>query len=302
MKTKVITIFAALLTSAAQADPGMALPTPEAARSVLINAISAKDKGALLQLLGSEAGTIVNSGDPTYDDFILGRLADGIEKQCSIDRWDDDTVFFNIGPNSWQMPIPLLKTDGGWAFNVGHDKDQILLKRIRRNEANAVEVCRAYVNAQRIYSQKDVNGDGAREYAQKIISDDGKRNGLYWPQVRPTDSTSPLGPLFGKARERGYLPPAAGEEIVYQGYAYRILTSQVDPAKDGATNYIVDGRLTGGFGLVCWPAKWGTSGKRMFLVNQDGRVWQKDLGPQTGDLQKQMTTYNPDSSWQPANL
>jgi hypothetical protein len=284
------------------AQKGMAAPTPEVAKSWLIEAMAAKDKAALLNLLGSDAKDIVNSGDPTYDDFMLGKLSDAAAKQCVIDQWDQDTVFFNIGPNSWRMPIPLEKADAGWVFNPKYDKKQILQKRIRRNQANAIEVCRAYVNAQQLYSQRDLNGNNVRDYAQKFISTTGKRDGLYWPQANPADDASPLGPLVEKARARGYAPPEPGDESVYQGYVYRILTSQGSEAPGGARSYVADGNMTGGFALVCWPAKYGDSGQLTFIVNQAGRVLQKDLGPQTADAVKQVTSYNPDASWGAANL
>jgi Protein of unknown function (DUF2950) len=306
MKQSVLHLLSAALVAlgpvVCHAQKGIVLPTPEAAKSWLIEAMGAKDKSALLQLLGSDAKDIVNSGDPTYDDFILGRLSDAAAKQCVIDQWDQDTVFFNIGPNSWRMPIPLEKTDAGWVFNPKYDKNQILQKRIRRNQANAVEVCRAYVNAQLLYSQRDINGNGAPDYAQKFISTTGKRDGLYWPQANPAAAVSPLGPLVEKARARGYAAPEPGEETVYQGYVYRILTSQGSEAQGGARSYVVDGNMTGGFALVCWPVKYGDSGQLTFIVNQAGRVLQKDLGAQTADAVKKITSYNPDSSWGPANL
>src|SRR5688572_28413813 len=164
------------------AQKGMPAPTPATAKSWLIEAMAAKDKGALLNLLSSDAKNIVNSGDPTFDDFMLGKLSDAAAKQCVIDQWDQDTVFLNFAPNSWLMPIPLEKTDAGWVFNPNYDKKQILQKRIRRNQSNAVEVCRAFVNAQQLYSQRDLNKNNVRDYAQKFISTTGKRDGLYWPQ------------------------------------------------------------------------------------------------------------------------
>jgi hypothetical protein len=292
----------ALLPLLAHAEPGIALPSPESAQSWLLEAMAAKDKAALVKLLGSDAQSLVNSGDPTYDDFILGRLSEAAAKQCMIDQWDESTVYFNIGPNSWQLPIPLLKTDKGWVFNPGYDKDQMLQKRIRRNQANAVGVVRAYVEAQELYAQRDRNGNGIRDYAQKFISTPGKHDGLYWPQANPTDDVSPLGPLVEKARSRGYAAPAPGEETVYQGYVYRILTAQGANAPGGASTYLAGGNLTGGFALICWPAKWGDSGKLTFIVNQAGRVLQKDLGGQTPALVKKITTYDPDSSWGAAEL
>lgn len=305
MKPSVLRLFSAALIAlpplVVQAEPAMVLPTPEAAKSQLIEAMGKKDKAALLQLLGSDANAIVNSGDPTYDDFILGRLSAEAAKQCVIDQWDEGTVYFNIGPNSWQMPIPLIKSDAGWAFNAGYDKNQILQKRIRRNQANAVEVCRAYVNAQQLYAEQDINTNGTPDYAKRFVSTPGKHDGLYWPITSPADNASPLGPLVEKARARGYSAPAPGEETLYQGYVYRILTSQGPDAAGGARDYVVDGNLTGGFALVCWPAKYGDSGQLCFVVNQTGRVLQRDLGPETNTLVKKITSYNPDSSWGLAN-
>jgi len=306
MKTTTFILIAAglyhSLSFVSQADPGLTMASPEGAQSWLLQAIAAKDKDALVQLFGSDSLNLVNSGDATYDDFILGKLFDAAQKQCVIDRWDESTVFFNIGPNSWQLPIPLVKTDKGWVFNPNYDKAEILQKRTQRNQVNAVEICRAYVQAQEVYAEQDRNGNQVRDYAQKFISTPGQHDGLYWPVVTPADVASPLGPIIEKARSRGYAPPPPGDETVYQGYTYRILTSQGDKAPGGSRSYLSGGKLIGGFGLICWPAKWGDSGKLTYMVNQSGQVLQRDLGAQTSDLVKGIKTYNPDSEWSAVNF
>lgn len=285
----------------AGAVSGTVYPTPEAAKSDLIEAVGAKNKGALITVLGSGAEDLVNSGDPVYDDFMLGRISKEAAAQCVIDQWDEGTVFFNIGPNSWQLPIPLVKTDAGWVFNPAYDKDQIIQKRVRRNEASATEVCRTYVQAQRLYAERDRNANGVPDFAQKIISSPGTHDGLYWPQADPNDNVSPLWPLVEKARHEGYGAEGASGKTPYRGYYYRILTAQGPDAPGGAMEYIADGKMTKGFALIGWPAKWGNSGVNTFIVNQSGRVWRKDLGERTDELASKIDKFNPDSSWQPAN-
>jgi hypothetical protein len=194
-----------------------------------------------------------------------------------------------------------VKTDAGWVFNPAYDKDQIIQKRIRRNEASATEVCRTYVQAQRLYAERDRNANGVPDFAQKIISSPGTHDGLYWPQADPNDNVSPLWPLVEKARHEGYGGEATRGRIPYRGYYYRILTAQGPDAPGGAMEYVADGKMTKGFALIGWPAKWGNSGVNTFIVNQSGRVWRKDLGERTEEQASKIDKFNPDSSWQPAN-
>jgi hypothetical protein len=286
------TVFIAATASAADV-----FPSPEAAKSALLQALAGRDKDSLLGILGSGAASLVNSGDPTYDDFILGRLSKEASQQCDVNQWDENTVFFNFGGNSWQLPIPLKKNSDGWRFDVSYGKGQILQNRIRRNEAGVRVVRRQYVNAQLTYAQQDRTGNGVLKFAQRFISSPGTHDGLYWPRANDAENASPLADLIQKARQEGYGTGEFGVEP-YQGYCYRILTSQGANAQGGARDYIIGGNMTGGFALLAWPAKWGDSGKNTFLVNQQGQIWQKDFGAETATAAKKITSYDPDASWQ----
>ena len=291
-----IALFA-LWPLGASADPPTVFSSPEAAKSALLQALSAKNKESLLGMLGKGAEGLVNSGDPTYDDFILGRLSKEASQQCDVDQWDENTVFFDFGGNSWQLPIPLKKGDNGWSFDASYGKAQILQNRIQRNEAGVRGVRRQYCNAQLTYAQQDRTGNGVIKFAQRFISSSGTHDGLYWPRANDAENASPLADLIQKARKEGYGTGEFGVEP-YQGYHYRILTSQGADAQGGARDYIIGGNMTGGFALLAWPAKWGDSGKNTFLVNQQGQIWQKDFGAETAAAAEKITSYNPDASWQ----
>ena len=203
-----------------------------------------------------------------------------------------------IGNREWPFPIPLVKQGGAWRFDTEAGAEEILNRRIGRNELGAIEVCRAHVDAQREYASKDRNGDGILEYASRFRSSPGQRDGLYWP-VGPDEETSPMGPLMASAQAEGYFTQQlpGHERQPYHGYYYRILTRQGEDAPGGAYDYIVRDRMIGGFALVAFPAKYGASGIMTFIVNQDGVVYQSDLGPDTEAIARQMTEFNPDTNW-----
>ena len=302
MKTHlVLTALLTLLPMMAGAEPGPVFNSPEAAKAALMSAIGSRDKGAILNVVGDDAKDIVNSGDPTYDDFILGRITKEAAQLCDIERWDGDTIYFDIGPDAWQLPIPLKRKDGGWRFDPSDGKRQILQNRIRRNEATAGVVGRTFANAQLLYAEAIRAGNTVKTYARRFISTPGTQDGLYWPKTTATDDASPLAPLIEKARKEGYPEGEFGAETPYHGYHYRVLTAQGANAPGGARDYMSDGKLIHGFALVSWPAKWGDSGVNTFLVHWNGQVWKKDLGAQTASLVKEITSYNPDSSWQLAS-
>jgi hypothetical protein len=187
-----------------------------------------------------------------------------------------------------------------WSFDTRKGKEELINRRIGRNELNTIQVCLAYVDAQREYALKDRDGDGLVEYAQEFRSDRGKKNGLYW-DVKAGEAQSPLGPLFAAAREKGYSPKAAGgKPVPYHGYYYRILTGQGKNAPGGAYDYVVKGNMIGGFALVAYPAQYGSSGVMTFIVNHDGVVYQKDLGKSTEKSAVAMKLFNPDQTWKRA--
>ena len=198
------------------------------------------------------------------------------------------------------MPIPLIKDETGkaWVFDMETGKDEIINRRIGRNELTVIEVCKAICDAQREYAERDLGGSVA-EYARKFISDSGTTNGLYWPTAEG-EQPSPLGEFVAQAQGQGYTATPTTQPRPYHGYFYRILTAQGTDAPGGALNYMINGKLIGGFAVVAWPAEYGNSGVMTFITNYSGDVFQKDLGEQTDELARGMTEYNPDSSWKKA--
>ena len=197
-----------------------------------------------------------------------------------------------MGENSYPFPFPLVKDAAGWRFDARRGANEIVNRRIGANELATIQVCLAYVDAQREFVLKDRDSNGVLEYAQKLVSTPGKHDGLYWA-AKEGESPSPLGPLGLKARHEGYGKDAGA----YHGYRYKILTGQGKGAPGGAYDYVVKGKMIGGFGLVAWPARWGASGVMTFVCNHEGVVYETNLGPDTGTIAAAMTRFNPDSTW-----
>jgi hypothetical protein len=214
----------------------------------------------------------------------------------------DAKVILHIGNENWPFPIPIVKKNGQWFYDTEAGKEEILNRRIGENELTAILVCRTYVKAQREYTLKDWDGDGIFAYAQKLRSDRGKRNGLFWRSA-PGEEVSPLGELVAKARVEGYKKETAvfkeEKSSPFHGYYFKILTGQGKSAPGGKYNYIINGNMVGGFALVAFPSNWGKSGVMTFIVNQQGKVYQKNLGPDTLKIARKMKVYNPDKSWTP---
>ena len=204
-------------------------------------------------------------------------------------------MVLQTGKDEWPFPIPLVKENDRWRFDTSAGKEEIINRRIGRNELDVIQVCLAIVDAEREYYQRDPDGDKLLQYAQKFISTKGKRDGLYW-ETKPDEQPSPLGPLVAQARGEGY-KGAAGKPIPYHGYYYKILTGQGKDAPGGAYDYLVKGKMMGGFGMVAYPAQYGSSGIMTFIVNHDGVVYQKDLGANTASVAQSMTKFNPDKTW-----
>ena len=264
--------------------------TPEAAVDALVAAARSDRTSELVRLLGPDSGALVTSGDPVADKQARQKFVAAYDLKHAIEKDGDAKAILVIGDEQWPLPIPIMQAKGGWRFDTAEGKQEILRRRIGRNELSTIEVCRAYVDAQREYASKDRNGDGILEYAQKFVSTKGKEDGLYW-QVEPGELESPMGPLFASARAEGY------RRQPYHGYYYRILTGQGKDAPGGAYSYLAGKRMIGGFALVAYPAQYGASGVMTFIVNQDGVVYQKNLGRDTAKIARGMTVFNPDSSW-----
>ena len=282
----------ALMPAAAHAQQHF--PSPEAAARALEAATRSKDPARLAGILGPEGDKIVSSGDAVADAAALKRFATDAAKRSRIERTSDTIAILHVGPDDWPLPIPIVKDAEGWRFDAAKGEEELLNRRIGRNELTALEVCRTYVDAQNEYAAR------FHTYAQTFRSTPGKRDGLYWEES--DHDRSPLGPLVADATAEGYHlahpePGAAPEP--YHGYFFRILKTQGAHAPDGAKDYVKDGRMTGGFALVAWPASYGSSGIMTFIVNQQGVVFQKDLGAQTAEAVKAITAYDPDESWLP---
>jgi hypothetical protein len=219
------------------------------------------------------------------------------EEKSELTREGDEKAVLEVGKDGWPFPIPIVKVAGAWRFDTKEGKQEILNRRIGKNELSAIQACLAYFDAQRDYASKGGDGKGLPEYAQKFFSEPGKKDGLYW-EAKEGEAQSPLGPLFAAAQERGYTRKTPGQQpSPYLGYYYRILTAQGKNAPGGAYSYLVNGKLVGGFALVAYPAQYGASGIMTFMVSHDGVVYQKDLGKKTEAVAKAMKTFDPDETW-----
>jgi hypothetical protein len=261
----------------------------------LIDAAKHNDTKAVLQIFGPEAQSFINTGDPVSDRASRARFVQSYEEAHALVQSRDTTVILQVGKDAWPFPIPLVKNSTSWRFDSKEGKEEILNRRIGRNELDVIQVCLAYVDAQREYSMRNPQRLALPQYAAKFMSTQGKRDGLYW-ETTADEPPSPLGPLVARARREGY-KRTAGKPIPYHGYYYKILTGQGPSAPDGAYDYMVRGQMIGGFALVAYPAQYGSSGIMTFIVNHDGVVYQQDLGPNTTALAQSMTRFNPDDTW-----
>ena len=273
-----------------------AFANPEEAVDALIHAVKSENKEEMLAIFGPDSDELVSSGDDVADRSGRALFTQAFEERNRIKKEEDSAVLY-VGEDDWPLPIPIVKKHNQWKFDTEAGKDEMLSRRIGRNELDVIEVVQAYVDAQREYARKDRDGDAVAEYAQKIRSDEGKRNGLYW-DIDSGEAPSPLGPLAAKAAKEGYQRQAAGEEPKpYHGYLYKILTGQGKNAPGGELDYVVKGNMLFGFGLVAYPAEYGASGIMTFAVNHQGVVYEKDLMEGTSKAVARMTKYDPDSTW-----
>jgi hypothetical protein len=252
----------------------------------------------LLEILGPEGQDIIDSGDAVADRQRQEKFLTSYEAAHALVSKPDGSVTLQVGTQEWPFPIPLVKHGEAWRFDTSSGLDEILNRRIGENELSAIQVCLAIVDAQREYAMQDHDGDGLAVYAEKFVSDPGKKNGLYW-ETQENEAPSPLGALFLKASQEGYSDrPTAGDPRPYYGYYYRLLQSQGEHAPGGAFDYVVRGKMLGGFAVVAYPAEYGNSGVMTFLVNHEGVVYQKDLGPDTEQVASTVQVFDPDSSWE----
>jgi hypothetical protein len=273
--------------------PQRVFESPDQAVKALLEAVRAGDKKAVHEIFGPEIHDLL-TGDEVQDKANFQGFTRAMEAACVPAPEGDDRVILNIGTNEWPFPIPLVRKEGHWSFDTDAGKEEIINRHIGRDELNAIGVCRAYVAAQRQYFSKDRDGSGVSKYALKFKSTPGKEDGLYW---KSTDEPSPFGELVAEAHAEGYGHNQGPGPHPFHGYFFRILTGQGDAAPGGKSSYLVKGNLTGGFALVAYPEVWGKSGIMTFIVNQDGKVYQRNLGEKTTQAATRMTRYNPDSKW-----
>lgn len=289
------TIAALLCTAVSGASAQQAFKTPDEAASALVSAAKAGDMKTLVAVLGPDGEDIVSSGDEVADGATRQKFVAAYDAKHQITMEDDNKAIMVIGQEDFPLPIPLIRKDGMWRFDTTAGREEILVRRIGRNELDAIQSCLAYVDAQNDYAEKDRTGAGVKTYAQRIISQPGKRDGLYWP-TSPGEETSPLGELIAQATTQGYRTGAG--RTPFHGYYFKILTKQGAAAPGGEMDYVVRGKMIGGFALVAYPAVYRNSGVMTFLVNHAGTVFQKDLGPDTARIAERMSSFNPDRTWQ----
>jgi hypothetical protein len=269
---------------------------PEEAARALAAAYQKGDSKAAAEILGDKAQRLVFSGDPVVDrherEWFLSLYAEGHEVVADGDR----SAVLQLGKDGQPYPIPIIKKGARWQFDSSEGHEDLMSRRISKAELTAVNLVVAYVDAQREYHRQDRSGNGTREYAQRFRSTPGHKDGLYWEGA--ADKTEgPFAALVEAVLKEGYRPTKEGELPVYRGYVYKILTAQGPLVKGGTREYIVNGRMTEGFALVAFPVRYGVSGIMTFMVNQDGVVYQKDLGPKTVEVGRKMTRFDPDPSW-----
>jgi hypothetical protein len=272
--------------------------SPQAAVDALKAAVETRDTNALHAIFGPAAHGLV-SVDVVEAAEERELFMHHVKEKVNLVAASDSRQELQLGADGWPFPIPLVKQDGQWRFDVEAGKEEILNRRVGANELGTLQVCRAYVQAQREYAGADRNSDEVLEYAQHLRSTPGAHDGLYW-STRTGDELSPLGPLVAQARGEGYRQQTkilTEEQSPYHGYYFKVLTRQGKHAPGGKYNYIINGHMIAGFALVAWPAEWGNTGVMTFIVNQRGKVYQKNLGPKTGSIAQAMTAYDPDNTW-----
>jgi hypothetical protein len=268
--------------------------TPQAAADALVSAARAGNSKGVMNVLGYRGADIVLSGDAVADANTRAQFVGAYDSKHAISMAGDGNATLIVGASDYPFPIPLVRKGDKWAFDTAAGRREILYRRIGRNESDAVQTSLAYVDAQNEYAELSRAGTGGSAYAQRILSQPGKKDGLYWPASQG-DAASPLGELIAGATAEGYR--AGARPAPYHGYYFRILTRQGPDAPGGALNYVAQGKMIGGFALVAYPAEYRNSGVMTFIVNHAGEVFQKDLGPRTARIAASMTSYNPDKTW-----
>jgi hypothetical protein len=268
--------------------------SPDEATTAVVTAMKNNDEKLMLEILGPDGKHIVYSGDEVEDAQNRANFVERYQEMHRLVKEPDGSVVLYIGAKNWPTPVPIVKKGNAWFLDTDAGKKEILYRRVGRNEISTIKVCQELVAAQKEYYAAQHN-----EYAKQIFSDEGQHNGLYW-KAADAEPQSPIGPLVASAVAEGYVKGKNGPPTPYRGYYYHVLTRQGKDAPGGAKSYIVNGKMTGGFAFLAYPAEYRSSGVVTFIVGPDGVVYQKDLGKKTAILGKAMKEYNPDSSWQKA--
>ena len=283
-----------LVTACAKVEQHASFKTPQEAVDAFVTAVQKGDEAELKKLLGPDVDELLDSGDAVQDKANRQRFLDLYQAKHSLIEEGSGKMVLVVGSDDWPFPIPVVEQDGKWRLDGAAGADELIYRRVGRNELGAIDVCRGFVAAQQEYASEGRDGDPAGIYALKLISDEGMHNGLYWPTAEG-EPPSPAGPFVASAAEEGY---RRGEgRTPYHGYYYRLLYAQGANANGGAKEYFSDGVMTQGFALIAWPADYGSSGVQTFIVNQDGVVFQKDLGEDTATAVEAIQSFDPDSSW-----
>lgn len=269
--------------------------TPEAAVDALVAALTENDDAALLSIFGDRHKKLVITGDRAYDTASRADTAAKISTFRALDERGPDRRVLLIGAEAWPLPIPLVREAGVWHFSTGEGVEELINRRIGGNERNAIHVLRTYLDAQRNFASRDRDGDGVLQYAQKLASTPGKYDGLYWPADEAKgEEASPFGPLIA-ASSAYRIGHTKGDP--YRGYHFRIMTRQGKSAPGGAYSYVINGRMIAGFAMIAHPAVYGESGVMTFIVNQNGKVYEKDLGSNTARISAKTSAFDPGVSW-----
>jgi len=283
---------------AAASAPQPSFATPEEAVSALVAAVRARDPKTIAAMMGPGSASWLFSGDRVSDRQEWSLFLAAYEKKHGFAKLGDGKTTLVIGEDQWAFPAPLVMKSKRWIFDGAAGREEVTNRRVGRNELDTIETLLAVVDAQREYAANDSDGNGFNDYARRFVSSKGKKDGLYWP-VKPGERPSPLGPLVAEAAAEGYgKGKQGGEPRAYHGYRYRLLTAQGNDAPGGAYNYLVKDKLIGGFAVVAYPVRYSVSGVMTFMVNHDGVVYQKDLGPDTASSVAALKQFDPDKTWE----
>jgi len=289
-----VSLLAMTVTIGGCTSGGKSFDSPEAASSALIEALSPMNDAKITEVLGSKGVDLLRTGEAEADQRDVDRFVEAFRTKHEFVEVDPNTIFVEVGPNGWPAPIPLVRTGSGWRFDTAAGADELLSRRIGRNELDLMKACHAIVDAQREYAAMGASGTTG-VFADRFVSDPGTRNGLYWP-TGEGESPSPLGPYLSEA---GVEPRSAGEppRRSFSGYHFKLLRSQGRFAPGGVMDYMKDGRLVNGFALVAWPIEYGESGVMTFMISNAGVLFERDLGPQTAKKVAAITTFDPTPDW-----